>query len=98
VKPLWLFRLQLLVLSHLVCCFNIIFIYLQPLPRSIRNKNQQFGKNITKRGNVPPGKAADRQEDFPVSKTLIIFFMVVVIGSSVVQILNLFKTSAPPPE
>jgi Ribosome associated membrane protein RAMP4 len=69
---------------------------LQTLPRNIRNRNQKFDKNITKRGNVPLGKAAEHQDEFPTSKVLIAFFMIVVIGSSVVQILNLFFKSAPP--
>ncbi|KAL7572053.1 hypothetical protein ACA910_001703 [Epithemia clementina (nom. ined.)] len=66
------------------------------IPRNIRNRNNKFDKNITKRGNVPVGKAADHEEDSPVSKTLIAFFLFVVVGSSVVQILNLFRTSTPP--
>jgi Ribosome associated membrane protein RAMP4 len=74
-----------------------MLIYTQTLPRSIRNKNQKFDKNVTKRGNVPIGKAAERDEDhYPVSKGLIAFFLFVIVGSSVVQVLNLFRTSAPP--
>jgi hypothetical protein len=62
----------------------------QPLPRNIRNRNQKFDKNVTKRGNVSVGKAAEHEDDFPVSKTLIMFFLVVVVGSSLVQVFNLF--------
>jgi Ribosome associated membrane protein RAMP4 len=69
----------------------------QPAPRAIANKTKKFDKNITKRGNVPIGKAAERQDEFPVSKTLIAFFLIVVVGSSVVQILNMFTTAKPPP-
>jgi Ribosome associated membrane protein RAMP4 len=69
----------------------------QPAPRAIANKTKKFEKNITKRGNVPIGKAAERQDEFPVSKTLIAFFLIVVVGSSVVQILNMFTTAKPPP-
>lgn len=43
------------------------------------------------RGNVPVGKAAEHEDEFPVSKALIIFFLVVVVGSSIVQILNVFQ-------
>ncbi|KAG7361647.1 ribosome associated membrane protein RAMP4 [Nitzschia inconspicua] len=68
-----------------------------PLPRSIRNRNQKFDKNITKRGHVDPGKIAKRNDEFPVSSTLIIFFLVVVVGSSLVQIFNLFGGSASKP-
>jgi hypothetical protein len=66
-------------------------VVFQPLPRNIRNRNQRFDKNVTKRGNVPAGKAAERVDDFPVSKTLIGFFLVVVVGSSLVQIFNMFS-------
>jgi hypothetical protein len=69
----------------------------QPLPRNIRNRNQKFDKNITKRGHVPVGKAAERQDEFPVSQTLILFFLVVVVGSSLVQVFNLFGGSASKP-
>ena len=64
--------------------------FMQPLPRNIRNRNQKFDKNVTKRGNVSIGKAADREDDFPVSKVLIGFFLFVVLGSSIVQFLNIF--------
>jgi hypothetical protein len=69
----------------------------QPLPRNIRNRNQKFDKNITKRGNVDPGKVAERKDDFPVSQTLILFFMIVLVGSTLVQIFNLFGGSASKP-
>ena len=62
----------------------------QALPRNIRNRNQKFNKNVTKRGNVSIGKAADREEDFPVSKSLIVMFLVLVVGSSLVGVFNLF--------
>ena len=45
---------------------------------------------------VSIGKAADHDDEFPVSKKLIFFFMFVVFGSSIIQILNLFKGSKPP--
>jgi len=67
-----------------------------PLPRNIRNRNAKFDKNVEKRGNVSIGKAADHDDDLPVSKGLIFFFMFVVIGSSLVQVLNLFKGAKPP--
>jgi len=68
-----------------------------PLPRNIRNRNKKFDKNITKRGNVDPGKVAEREDDGPrVSQTLIIFFLVIVVGSSLVQVFNMFGGSKPP--
>jgi hypothetical protein len=67
-------------------------------PRTIRGRSNQFEKNIEKRGNVALGKAEKRTEERPISKTLIIFFLVVVVGSSLVQVFNLFgKSPAKPP-
>jgi hypothetical protein len=67
------------------------------LPRNIRQRNSKFDGNITKRGSVPVGKAAKHEEVFPVSKGLIAFFMIVVVGSSLVQVFNLFGSVNKPP-
>eukprot|EP00532_Pseudo-nitzschia_australis_P004077 CAMPEP_0168200900 /NCGR_PEP_ID=MMETSP0139_2-20121125/23347_1 /TAXON_ID=44445 /ORGANISM="Pseudo-nitzschia australis, Strain 10249 10 AB" /LENGTH=72 /DNA_ID=CAMNT_0008126275 /DNA_START=45 /DNA_END=263 /DNA_ORIENTATION=- len=70
-----------------------------PLPRNIRNRNNKFDKNITKRGKVDPGVVAEREEEGPrISATLVIFFLFVVVGSSLVQVLNLFGGPKPPVE
>jgi Ribosome associated membrane protein RAMP4 len=69
---------------------------IQPLPRSIKNRTEKFDKNITKRGAVPV-KTRDNDE-LPVSKYLIAFFIVVVVGSSIVEILNLFSKTKDPDE
>eukprot|EP00568_Trieres_chinensis_P012704 CAMPEP_0183306344 /NCGR_PEP_ID=MMETSP0160_2-20130417/10792_1 /TAXON_ID=2839 ORGANISM="Odontella Sinensis, Strain Grunow 1884" /NCGR_SAMPLE_ID=MMETSP0160_2 /ASSEMBLY_ACC=CAM_ASM_000250 /LENGTH=70 /DNA_ID=CAMNT_0025469695 /DNA_START=132 /DNA_END=344 /DNA_ORIENTATION=- len=69
-----------------------------PAPRNIRNRSDKFSKNVSKRGNVSIGKAAEHEDEFPVSKGLIAFFIFVVVGSSLVQILNLFSRAAPPVE
>jgi hypothetical protein len=69
-----------------------------PLPRNIRNRNKKFDKNITKRGNVDPGKVAEREEDGSrINPYLIGFFMVIVFGSSLVQVFNLFGGTPKPP-
>jgi hypothetical protein len=68
----------------------------KPLPRNIRNRNARFDKNVTKRGHVSTGKAAEHEDESHVSKTLIAFFFVVVVGSSVVQMFNMFSTASPP--
>jgi len=65
-----------------------------PAPRSIRNRSDKYAANVTKRGNVPVGKIAEHEKDFPVSKPLIAFFLFVIVGSSIFQILQLFQ-SAP---
>ena len=67
----------------------------QPVPRSIRNRNAKFGENINKRGHVPIGKAGEHTDDPPLSKGLIAFFLFVVVGSSIVQVLRMFQTSVP---
>ena len=70
------------------------------MPRNIRNRNNKFDKNVTKRGNVPLGKVEEHGDDqYPVSKKLIVFFLIVVVGSSLVQVLNLFNRGSglPPP-
>ena len=68
---------------------------IQPAPRNIRNRQKKFDGNINKRGQVPMGKAAEHTDDPAISKGLIAFFMFVVIGSSIVQILRMFQTSVP---
>ena len=70
---------------------------MQPLPRNIRNRNSKFDKNITKRGQVPVGKAGGQEHESHVPKTLIFFFLVVVVGSSLVQVFNLFSVDGGPP-
>lgn len=63
---------------------------MQPLPRNIRKRTDKFDGNINKRGNVPVGKIAERKDDNYVSPILIVIFLVLVVGSSLVQVLNLF--------
>ena len=83
---------RLVFVSHThVSLSTIVFVVTtQPLPRQIRNRNQKFDKNITKRGNVTLGKGEEK-DDYPVSKGLIAFFLFLIVGSSVVQVLNLFR-------
>lgn len=69
-----------------------------PAPRSQRLREEKFNQNVKKRGNVSLGKAAehiDENNKPRVSNTLIAFFLVVVVGSSFVQILRMFQTSVP---
>ena len=41
------------------------------------------------------GKAGEHVDDAPLSKFLIGFFVFVVVGSSIVQVLRMFQTSVP---
>ena len=50
---------------------------------------------MNKRGHVPIGKAGEHTDDPPLSKGLIAFFLFVVVGSSIVQVLRMFQTSIP---
>ena len=68
-----------------------------PAPRSIRARNEKYASNVTKRGKVPIGKASEHDDDLPVSRYLIAFFVFVVVGSSLVQVLNLFGGNAAVP-
>jgi len=61
-------------------------------PRQIRQRSDLYAKNVDKRGNVPIGKADSRDNEKVVSRGLIAFFFVVLVGSSVVQIYNLFRS------
>lgn len=61
------------------------------IPRAQRRRNDLHAKNVTKRGNVAVGKAAEHNtEESRISKPLIAFFLFVVVGSSLVQVFNLF--------
>lgn len=62
----------------------------QALPRNISKRNQKFDSNVNKRGNVDIGKAGKRTEDPPVATWMIVMFMILVVGSSIVGVLNLF--------
>ncbi|CAI5533941.1 unnamed protein product [Closterium sp. NIES-64] len=55
--------------------------------RLAEKKNSAFHKNITKRGNVPDS-VTKRSEKFPVSVWVLGFFIFVVIGSSLFQIIR----------
>lgn len=66
------------------------------LPRNLRKRTEKFDGNVTKRGNVPLGKAGDRKADGPaMSPWMIGMFMFLVIGSSIVGVLNLFLKAPP---
>lgn len=58
----------------------------------MKMKNEAHSKNIEKRGNVPT--SLNKKEDkFPVGPLLLGFFLFVVVGSALFQILNTATTS-----
>ena len=57
------------------------------MDRHMKAKNDHHSKNIDKRGNVP--SSLNKKEDkFPVGPVLLGFFLFVVVGSALFQILN----------
>ncbi|GAA0143338.1 chaperone [Lithospermum erythrorhizon] len=54
-------------------------------------KSEKFQKNITKRGAVPE-TTAKKGNNYPVGPTLLGFFIFVVIGSSLFQIIRTATT------
>lgn len=65
------------------------FLPNKALPRKIRARSDNYAKNVNKRGNVPIGKAAEHEKEVPPPKHLVILFFVLVVGSFLVQLLNL---------
>eukprot|EP00095_Tigriopus_kingsejongensis_P009157 snap_masked-scaffold798_size95657-processed-gene-0.5 protein:Tk09157 transcript:snap_masked-scaffold798_size95657-processed-gene-0.5-mRNA-1 annotation:"stress-associated endoplasmic reticulum protein 2-like" len=57
-----------------------------PTTPRIRKSNEKNAKNITKRGNV--SKTSKKEDGSPVSQELIAFFIFVVVGSAVFQIVQ----------
>lgn len=57
------------------------------MDRKIREKNETYQKNIEKRGNVP-ASLTKKEDQFPVGPVLLGFFLFVVVGSAIFQMLN----------
>ena len=75
----------------MILTIPLVPLNIQALPRSLRKRNEKFDGNVNKRGKVPAGKAADREVDgHKISNWLIALFVVLVVGSSLVSVLNLF--------
>lgn len=53
----------------------------------MRMKSDAYNKNIEKRGNVP-SSLSKKEDKFPVGPVLLGFFLFVVVGSALFQILN----------
>eukprot|EP00793_Prasinoderma_coloniale_P002164 PRCOL_00002672-RA len=51
-------------------------------------KNDRFAANILKRGEVPASLSAKKQSPFTVGPVLLAFFLFVVVGSSLLQIIR----------
>ncbi|KAL9455571.1 hypothetical protein AB3S75_004900 [Citrus x aurantiifolia] len=55
--------------------------------RLAERKNARFQKNVTRRGSVPES-SAKKGSDYPVGPILLGFFVFVVLGSSLFQIIR----------
>jgi len=63
--------------------------------RAIANRTDKFNKNIHKRGNVPDGSMKPKS-NYAVGPVLLGFFIFVVIGSSLLQIIRTATSGGPP--
>lgn len=57
------------------------------MDRQMKMKSDSFNKNVEKRGNVPES-LTKKEDNFPVGPVLLGFFLFVVVGSALFQILN----------
>ena len=67
--------------------------------RKMREKSETYAKNIDKRGNVPTSLSVSqlrlfifnqkKESKFPVGPALLGFFLFIVVGSAIFQILNM---------
>ena len=70
----------------------LFFLFFQD--RKLKEKNQTFDKNVEKRGSVPNSLTVinclkqKKEDKFPVGPVLLGFFLFVVVGSALFQILN----------
>ncbi|KAM0951327.1 putative stress-associated endoplasmic reticulum protein [Dioscorea sansibarensis] len=67
--------------------FMQLYVYVTTSRRLADRKVARFQKNITKRGSVPE-TVAKKGNDYPVGPILLGFFIFVVIGSSLFQIIR----------
>jgi len=58
------------------------------------NGDKKIASYVTKRGMVPDPSAERRKDKLPVSKYLIGFFMVVLFGSTLLQVINKMTSSS----
>jgi len=58
-----------------------------PSTRQVRAKNEKYHENITKRGKV---EVAKRDSQMPVGPVVLGFFLFVVVGSALLQIIRGF--------
>lgn len=63
------------------------------MDRKIRDKNETYMKNVEKRGNVP-ASLVKKEDQFPVGPVLLGFFLFVVVGSAIFQMLNTATSSS----
>merc|ERR1711934_135765 len=60
--------------------------------RLLKSRNEKSEGNINRKGNVPSGSASRKREGMSVGPVMITFFLIVVVGSSLVQIIRTAQT------
>lgn len=63
--------------------------------RKTQLKSDAFDKNITKRGMVPVSDKSKAKSGFKVGPMILGFFIFVVVGSAVLQIISQAQKGAP---
>lgn len=58
----------------------------------MKAKNEIYSQNIDRRGNVPTS-LTKKEDKFPIGPVLLGFFLFVVVGSAIFQILNTATSS-----
>ncbi|GAQ88028.1 Ribosome associated membrane protein RAMP4 [Klebsormidium nitens] len=61
--------------------------------RHTKVKSDKFQKNILKRGEVP--KTSKKEAKYPVGPIVLGFFLFVVVGSAILQIIRQAQSGAP---
>merc|ERR1711981_1560731 len=60
--------------------------------RRMKSRTERAENNVNKRGSVPDASAARRKDGMSAGPIMITFFLIVVVGSSLVQIIRTAQT------
>lgn len=63
--------------------------------RKTKMKNEQFAKNVNKRGLVPESDRSKSKSGFKVGPLMLAFFLFVVAGSAILQIISAAQKGMP---
>ena len=63
--------------------------------RKTKLKSELFDKNVKQRGNVPMSERQKSRSKFPVGPIALAFFLFVVVGSAILQIIQSAQRGLP---